>query len=84
MEVRVGDAHASIEQLVAQGAGPFDLIFIDADKSGIPHYLDWSLKLSKNGTLLIIDNVVRDGALIEDRSGGRVCFIGLSTHAPMC
>lgn len=65
VEVRVGDAHASIEQLVAQGAGPFDLIFIDADKSGIPHYLEWSLKLARTGTVFIIDNVVRDGALID-------------------
>ncbi|HTZ57044.1 MAG TPA: O-methyltransferase [Acidobacteriaceae bacterium] len=65
VEVRVGDAHASIEKLVAESVGPFDLIFIDADKSGIPHYLEWSLKLAKTGTLIIIDNVVRDGALID-------------------
>ena len=68
VEVRLGDAHAGIEQLVAEGAAPFDLIFIDADKSGIPHYLEWSLKLAHRGTLVIVDNVIRDGALIDAKS----------------
>ena len=68
VEVRLGDAHAGIEQLAAEGAAPFDLIFIDADKSGIPHYLEWSLKLAHRGTLIIIDNVIRDGALIDAKS----------------
>src|SRR6202044_1026021 len=44
VEVRLGDARAGIKRLAAEGAGPFDLIFIDADKEGIPHYLEWSLK----------------------------------------
>ena len=66
--VRLGDAHTGIEQLVAEGAAPFDLIFIDADKSGIPHYLEWSLKLAHRGTLIIVDNVIRDGALIDAKS----------------
>ena len=68
VEVRLGDAHAGIQQLAAEGAAPFDLIFIDADKSGIPHYLEWSLKLSHRGTLIIVDNVIRDGALIDAKS----------------
>jgi predicted O-methyltransferase YrrM len=68
VEVRLGDAHAGIEQLVAEGSAPFDLIFIDADKSGIPHYLEWSLKLSHRGTLIIVDNVIRDGALIDAKN----------------
>jgi predicted O-methyltransferase YrrM len=68
VEVRLGDAHAGIEQLVAEGPAPFDLIFIDADKSGIPHYLEWSLKLSHRGTLIIVDNVIRDGALIDAKN----------------
>jgi predicted O-methyltransferase YrrM len=68
VEVRLGDAHAGIEKLVAEGAAPFDLIFIDADKSGIPHYLEWSLKLSHRGTLIIVDNVIRDGALIDAKN----------------
>ncbi|MGB8539108.1 MAG: O-methyltransferase [Acidobacteriaceae bacterium] len=68
VEVRLGDAHAGIEQLVAEGAAPFDLIFIDADKSGIPHYLEWSLKLAHRGTLIIVDNVIRNGALIDAKN----------------
>ena len=47
---------------------PWDLIFIDADKQSIPHYLEWSLKLSHLGTLIIVDNVIRDGALIDAKS----------------
>ncbi len=65
VEVRLGDARASIQQLVAEGRGPFDLFFIDADKRSIPHYLEWSLKLAHPGTLIVVDNVVRGGALIE-------------------
>jgi predicted O-methyltransferase YrrM len=68
VDVRLGDARAGIQALAAEGAGPFDLIFIDADKSGIPHYLEWSLKLSHRGTLIIVDNVIRDGALIDAKS----------------
>ncbi len=68
VEVRLGDARAGIQQLAAEGRGPFDLIFIDADKQSIPHYLEWSLKLSRRGTLIIVDNVIRDGALIDAKS----------------
>lgn len=68
VDVRLGDARASIQDLVAEGSGPFDLIFIDADKQSIPYYLEWSLKLARTGTLIIVDNVVRDGALIDASS----------------
>jgi len=68
VEVRLGDARTSIQQLAAEGRGPFDLIFIDADKQSIPHYLEWSLKLSRRGSLIVVDNVIRDGALIEASS----------------
>jgi predicted O-methyltransferase YrrM len=64
VEVRLGDARANIEQL----DGPFDLIFIDADKQSIPHYLERSLKLARRGSLIIVDNVIRDGALIDPKS----------------
>jgi len=50
---------------VAEAAASFDCIFIDADKAGYPDYLQWSLKLSRPGTLIIADNVVRDGKVIE-------------------
>ncbi len=68
VEVRLGDARAGIQQLAAEGRDPFDLIFIDADKHGIPHYLEWSLTLSHAGTVIIVDNVIRDGAVIDAKS----------------
>ena len=51
--------------LAAEGRGPFDLIFIDADKPSYPAYLGWAVKLSRPGTLIIADNVVRDGEVID-------------------
>jgi predicted O-methyltransferase YrrM len=68
VEVRVGDARAGVEQLVSEGQKAFDLIFIDADKRSIPHYLEWSLKMSHPGTVILVDNVIRDGALIDAKS----------------
>jgi len=68
VQVIVGRASDSLEELVAVGAGPFDLIFIDADKTGYSEYLTWSLKLSRAGTLIIADNVVRDGAVADASS----------------
>ena len=65
VELRVGAALQTLPQLHAEGAGPFDLIFIDADKQNYPGYLEWSLKLSRPGTLIIGDNVVRDGAILD-------------------
>jgi predicted O-methyltransferase YrrM len=68
VEILLGDARTSIQQLVIEGRGPFDLFFIDADKRSIPHYLEWSLKLAHPGSLIIVDNVIRGGALIEAES----------------
>jgi predicted O-methyltransferase YrrM len=68
VDVRLGDARESIQALVTEGKGPFDFIFIDADKASIPHYLEWSIKLSRPGTVIIVDNVVRDGALIDAKT----------------
>ena len=65
VELRVGPALQTLPQLVAEGAGPFDLIFVDADKKNNPGYFEWSLKLSRPGTLIIVDNVVRDGRIID-------------------
>jgi predicted O-methyltransferase YrrM len=64
-EVRVGPALQSLPELVDEGVGPFDLIFIDADKRNNPGYLDWSLRLSRPGTLVIADNVVRAGLILD-------------------
>ncbi len=65
VEIRVGKALDTLPQLAAEGLGPFDLIFIDADKGNYPGYLEWAVKLSRLGTLIIGDNVVRDGKLID-------------------
>ncbi len=54
-----------LPKLLAEGRGPFELIFIDADKPGTPDYFLWAMKLSRPGSLIIVDNVVRKGALIE-------------------
>ncbi len=68
VELRVGPALESLPRLVAEGAGPFDLIFIDADKPGTPDYFRWALKLSRRGSLIIVDNVIRKGALLDEGS----------------
>ncbi|MBA3874171.1 MAG: O-methyltransferase [Anaerolineae bacterium] len=65
VEVRVGKAIESLPQLDESGAGPFDLVFIDADKVSTPDYLTWAFRLTKPGSLIIIDNVVRSGAVAE-------------------
>ena len=65
VDLRVGRASESLADLDAGDAEPFDLIFIDADKSGYPEYLDWALKLSRPGTVIVADNVVRDGKVIQ-------------------
>lgn len=65
VEVRVGPASASLAQLVEESVGPFDLVFIDADKPSTPDYLAWAMRLTRPGSLIIIDNVVRDGAVIN-------------------
>jgi predicted O-methyltransferase YrrM len=64
-EIRLGRAADTLQQLVTEGAGPFDLIFIDADKPGYADYLKWSLKLARRGTLIVADNVVRAGAVAD-------------------
>jgi predicted O-methyltransferase YrrM len=68
VELRLGKAIDSLPRLAAEGRGPFDLIFIDADKPSNPDYWSWALKLSRTGTLIIIDNVVRKGAVADPAS----------------
>jgi predicted O-methyltransferase YrrM len=73
VEVRVGAALDSLERIAAENAGPFDFVFIDADKPNNANYLDWALRLSRPGTVIVCDNVVRDGQVIEaDSSNGSV------------
>ena len=66
VELRVGPALDTLPQLAQEGRGPFDLVFIDADKGGYPDYLQWSLKLTRQGSLIVADNVVRDGAVLDE------------------
>lgn len=65
VDIQVGDARALLPELIAKKAGPFDLVFIDADKANIPEYFKRSLELARRGSLIIVDNVVRDGAVAD-------------------
>ncbi|MBI2431567.1 MAG: O-methyltransferase [Candidatus Hydrogenedentes bacterium] len=68
VEIRVGQAVDSLAALVTEGAGPFDLVFIDADKPSYAEYFAWSLKLARPGTVIVADNVVRDGQVADAES----------------
>ncbi|MEM6280764.1 MAG: O-methyltransferase [Chloroflexota bacterium] len=68
VEVRVGLAVDHLAGLVDEGHDPFDMIFLDADKVNYPNYLTWSLRLSRPGTLIVADNVVRDGEVVNGGS----------------
>lgn len=68
VEIRVGAALESLARLVEEGAEPFDMIFIDADKPNNPRYLEWAMKLSRVGTLIVLDNVIRDGEVADASS----------------
>jgi predicted O-methyltransferase YrrM len=65
VDLRIGPALESLPTLEAEGAGPFDLTFIDADKVHSPDYFAWSLEHSRPGGLIVVDNVVRGGSLAE-------------------
>lgn len=66
VEVRAGDAAASMNAMIGAGEPPFDFIFIDADKPGYVKYLDLALQLSRPGTVIVADNVIRNGEVIEE------------------
>ncbi|MCC6613316.1 MAG: O-methyltransferase [Anaerolineae bacterium] len=68
VDLRVGRALDTLPVIQREGHAPFDLIFIDADKPSNPDYFRWALKLSRVGTVIIIDNVVRKGLVIDDAS----------------
>ncbi len=68
IEVRVGLALDSLRQIENENYEPFDFIFIDADKQNNPTYFEWALKLSRPGTIIIGDNVVREGEVIDNTS----------------
>jgi predicted O-methyltransferase YrrM len=68
VELRLGAALDTLPHVAAENRGPFDLIFIDANKSTMAQYFDWSLKLSRPGTMIIADNVIRSGAVVDSAS----------------
>ncbi len=61
----MGPGLAVLPQLAREGRGPFDFIFIDANKSDMPEYFDWALRFSRPGSLIIADNVIRDGKVLD-------------------
>lgn len=86
VDIRVGPALASLPVLAKERGGPFDLIFIDADKENNPQYLEWAIKLSRPGTIIVVDNVARHGTVIDARNpagdiqGTRRCLKLMATH----
>lgn len=65
VEVRVGPALESLPKLADENPAPFDLVFIDADKGNNPHYVEWALRLTSTGSLIVVDNVVRGGRIAD-------------------
>jgi predicted O-methyltransferase YrrM len=65
VDLRVGPAQETLPLLVDEGLGPFDLIFIDADKKSYPEYFVWALQLSRPGTVIVADNVIRNGGVAD-------------------
>ncbi|MEV7231844.1 O-methyltransferase [Polymorphospora sp. NPDC051019] len=87
VDLRVAPALDTLPELLAQDAGPFDLVFIDADKPNNPHYLEWALRLTRPGSLVIGDNVVRDGHVVDpdspdDRVRGVRTFLEMTGADP--
>ena len=86
VDVRVGPALESLPVVAAERGGPFDLIFIDADKGNNPNYLEWALKLSRRGTVIVVDNIVRQGKITDAKSadpdirGTRLCLRNMAAH----
>jgi predicted O-methyltransferase YrrM len=68
VELRIGSAVETLPQLLAENRGPFDLVFIDADKPSNAEYFRWALRVTKVGSVIIVDNVVRKGAVVEAHS----------------
>jgi predicted O-methyltransferase YrrM len=68
IDLRLGLALDTLPGLAAEGCGPFDFIFIDADKPSNPDYFRWALRLSRRGSVIVIDNVVRDGEVVDPNS----------------
>jgi predicted O-methyltransferase YrrM len=64
----LGSALDVLPKIAAENRAPFDLVFIDADKQNNPQYFEWALKLARRGSVIIVDNVIRDGAVIDEKN----------------
>jgi predicted O-methyltransferase YrrM len=86
VDIRVGPALESLPVLAKERGGPFDLVFIDADKDNNPQYLEWAIRLSRRGSIIVVDNVARHGKVIEaknparDIQGTRRCLKMMATN----
>lgn len=86
VEVRVGEALESLPKLADENPAPFDLVFIDADKVNNPHYIEWALRLTRTGSLIVVDNVVRGGRVTDadstapDVQGTRAAIELIASH----
>ena len=69
VEIQVGGARELLAGLVENDEGPFDVVFIDADKEGYPEYLEWALRLSRPGSLILGDNTIRGGSILDPQDG---------------
>ncbi|MES4887556.1 O-methyltransferase [Streptomyces sp. NPDC096012] len=85
-EVRVGPALESLPKLADENPAPFDLVFIDADKANNGHYVEWALRLTRAGSVIVLDNVVREGRVADasstapDVAGTRAAIDLIATH----
>ena len=68
VEIWIGAGLDLLPKVAAAGIGPFDMTFVDADKENIPEYVDWAVKMSRSGALIVVDNVVRHGAVLDGDS----------------
>ena len=88
VDIRVGPALHSLPGL--EGEGAFDLFFIDADKANIPAYVDWALRLARVGSVIVVDNVVRKGDVLDpasenaDAQGARRFFLEAGRQVRLC
>ncbi|MGW1671610.1 O-methyltransferase [Streptomyces sp. NPDC002324] len=86
VEVRVGPALESLPKLTDENPEPFDLVFVDADKANNPHYVEWALRLTRAGSVIVVDNVVRGGRVADagstepDVRGTRAAIELIATH----
>jgi predicted O-methyltransferase YrrM len=89
IELRLGRAIETLPELEREGGRPFDLVFIDADKPSTPEYFKWSLKLTRPGGVILVDNVIRKGAVVdgatprEDSDGERENIAGIKRFLGM-